>query len=103
MAALDKWIIYDHKIEHIVDGKRVMKPLWTPHKGQLICANDYHRHQVLDAGRRFGKSIVGGKKLVPECYIAYSLKSQLQMDGLRREFWIVGPEYSDAGEIGCSF
>lgn len=94
--ALDKWIIYDHLIEQYVDGVLVKKPLWTPHKGQLIVANDYHRHQVLDAGRRFGKSVVGAKKLVPECYLAHSMKSQLQMDGLRREFWIVGPEYSDA-------
>jgi len=97
MPALDPWVIYDHPIRSKNDkGVLVDKPIWTPHKGQLIIANNYTTNQVLDAGRRFGKSINGAKKLLPEAFVAKSLANQLKIDGVRREFWIVGPEYSDA-------
>lgn len=54
------------------------------------------RNKVLGAGRRAGKSRVGGHRLVPEAFRAWYELDQLRKQGLRREYWIVGPEYSDA-------
>lgn len=80
---LDKWAILD-SIE------------WEPHAGQLAIAEDNHRFRVVSAGRRFGKSDVGGHELVPEALYTATLSSTLLDSGKRREFWIVGPEYSDS-------
>lgn len=49
-------------------------------------------------GRRFGKSVVGGHELIPEALLTRTLQYQLAEDGKRREFWIVGPEYSDSAK-----
>jgi hypothetical protein len=54
------------------------------------------RNQVAAFGRRAGKSQVGGMKLVPEWFRAMIELEELIAKGLRREFWIVGPTYSDA-------
>lgn len=54
------------------------------------------RNKVLAAGRRAGKSRVGGHRLVPEAFRAWYELDELKRYGLRREYWIVGPEYSDA-------
>jgi len=48
------------------------------------------------AGRRFGKSEIGGHRLVTEAFKAYYRRAELEDMGKRAEFWIVGPEYSDA-------
>lgn len=57
---------------------------------------DTHRFQVDACGRRFGKSQVGGHKLVPYAFQAYANRTQLEDQSQRMEYWIVGPEYSDA-------
>ena len=49
MVALDKWAIYDHP-----------RVNWQPHKGQLVVAENNCRHKVVSAGRRWGKSYMGG-------------------------------------------
>jgi hypothetical protein len=54
------------------------------------------RNKVLAAGRRAGKSRLGGHRLVPEAFRAWYELDQLRKLSLRREYWIVGPEYSDA-------
>lgn len=54
------------------------------------------RNNLAAAGRRAGKSWVGGYKLVPEAFRAYAELDDLSEQRLRREYWIVGPEYSDA-------
>ncbi len=69
---------------------------WEPHKGQLMIAESGARHRVASCGRRFGKSDVGGHELVPEALITYLLKDELRRTMKRREFWIVGPQYSDS-------
>ncbi len=94
MAILDKWAIYDTKLSDI-NGN--YKPLWLPHDGQLVIAEDNHRHKVVAAGRRFGKSNSGGvDKLLPEVFYTKPIANQLVMDGRKRIFWIVGPTFSDS-------
>jgi hypothetical protein len=51
---------------------------------------------VVAFGRRAGKSETGGKKLVPEAFRAQMELPLLKQKGLRREYWIVGPTYSDS-------
>jgi hypothetical protein len=48
------------------------------------------------AGRRFGKSHLGGHELVIESQASYLDRFKLWDLGIRKEFWIVGPEYSDS-------
>lgn len=79
----DKWAVLD-QIQ------------WKPHRGQLLIAESQARHKVAACGRRFGKSDVGGHELVPEALYTYTQVARLREQMKRREFWIVGPEYSDA-------
>lgn len=83
MPALDKWAILD-------------QIGWDPHSGQLAVAESTARNRVVSAGRRFGKSDIGGHELVPEALLTSYMADSLKERGKRREFWIVGPEYSDA-------
>jgi hypothetical protein len=69
---------------------------WRPHSLQRKVALSKARQQVLAAGRRAGKSMTGGYKLVPEAFRAYIEVDELRRRKKRREYWIVGPEYSDA-------
>jgi hypothetical protein len=69
---------------------------YDPHPGQLKIHQSGARNRVLAAGRRFGKSRIGGVELYPECLATYNLRHYLEDVGQRREFWIVGPEYSDS-------
>jgi hypothetical protein len=69
---------------------------WTPHDGQRAVIEASCRNRVVAAGRRFGKSEIGGHKLVQEALNTRLVKSRLDDLGKRREFWIVGPEYSDS-------
>lgn len=79
----DKWAILDYI------G-------WDPHPGQLMIAESTARHRVASCGRRFGKSDLGGHELVPEAFYTLTQRARLEAEMKRREFWIVGPEYSDA-------
>lgn len=69
---------------------------YEPHRGQRAIHRSPARHRVAACGRRFGKSTAGGNELVPEALVTYTLRRQLEDQGRRREFWIVGPEYSDS-------
>jgi hypothetical protein len=69
---------------------------WNPHPGQVQVFASSARHRVVSAGRRFGKSDLGGHELLPEVFLAYSMARELREAGKRREFWIVGPEYGDS-------
>lgn len=82
-SAFDKWAVLDHI------G-------WEPHPGQLLIAESTARHRVASCGRRFGKSDVGGHELVPEALFTKTQVSRLEDQMQRREFWIVGPQYTDA-------
>lgn len=79
----------------------VKEKLWTPlqyqpHVGQRRVHSSRARHRVNAAGRRFGKSQVGGHELVPEAYKAFFHRNMLEELGIRMEYWIVGPNYTDA-------
>jgi hypothetical protein len=54
------------------------------------------RNKVVAAGRRFGKSEIGAGELDVEAVRTRYLLNGLIESGKRREFWIVGPEYTDA-------
>jgi hypothetical protein len=69
---------------------------WTPHRFQREILLDSTRLQVFAGGRRVGKSQTGGQKLLPYAFTALGERDWLESIGQRREYWIVGPEYSDA-------
>lgn len=69
---------------------------WNPHPVQRRVMLEPVRNKVVALGRRAGKSQMGGHRLVPEAFRAGSEISTLKRKGLRREYWIVGPEYSDS-------
>jgi hypothetical protein len=69
---------------------------WEPYPLQEQILRDRTRNKVVAAGRRAGKSQMGGHRLVPEAFRAWTEMEMLTQRGLRREYWIVGPEYSDA-------
>jgi hypothetical protein len=69
---------------------------WTPHIGQMDVIGSAARNRVVAAGRRFGKSEIGGHKLVQEALNTRLVKSRLEDLGKRREFWVVGPSYTDS-------
>lgn len=61
---------------------------YVPHGGQRLVHYNPARHRVLCNGRRWGKTLVGGK----ECEAAAFVKNFL---GMPQRGWIIGPEYSD--------
>lgn len=63
---------------------------WQIHRAMLK-----NRFCVVCAGRRTGKSTLGGNAIVPYAYKALLQSARLSKNGRRSEFWIVGPEYSD--------
>jgi len=69
---------------------------WDPHSGQRLVIQSTARNRVVPAGRRWGKSEVGGHKLFQEGLNTRLVKSMLEDMKKRREFWIVGPSYTDA-------
>lgn len=69
---------------------------WQPHSLQREVLLSPVRQRLVAAGRRAGKSEVGGQTLVPEAFRAMGELELLTSLGKRREYWIVGPEYSDA-------
>ncbi len=71
---------------------------YRQHSGQLLMsqAKGHARFRVVCAGRRTGKSTQGGHELTAHAYEAYVNKASLDPFINRREYWIVGPEYSDA-------
>lgn len=69
---------------------------WNPHDAQREVIQDGSRNRVVAAGRRFGKSEIGGHKLLQEALNTRLVKTRLQELGKRREFWIVGPAFVDS-------
>lgn len=86
----------DSETNYIVK-ERIWNALsYDPHNGQRLIHESTARHRVADCGRRWGKSVMGGNELIPEALKTYTMLSELRKSGKRREFWIVGPEYSDS-------
>jgi len=69
---------------------------WTPHDIQRDIILSPVRNKVVSLGRRAGKSQIGGYTLIPEVFRAWSELDEMRARSIRREFWIVGPEYSDS-------
>lgn len=82
MTALSKWSVLDQLS-------------WCPHAAQDKVISSPARNRVVCAGRRTGKSEIGGHELIPEAFFTNLVKESLSIN-TRREFWIVGPEYSDS-------
>lgn len=74
---------------------------WLPHDGQRAVIEAAERNRVVAAGRRFGKSEIGGHKLVQEALNTRLVKTRLEDLGKRREYWIVGPSYCVDEETEC--
>lgn len=70
------------------------KDLWfektgyAPHGGQRLVHYNPTRHRVLCNGRRWGKTLVGGKECEAAAFVANFM-------GQPQRGWIIGPEYSD--------
>ncbi len=69
---------------------------YRPHAGQIPVIRSNARMRVVSAGRRFGKSDVGGHELTVEALMTQGLARHFKEMGKRREFWVVGPEYTDS-------
>jgi hypothetical protein len=69
---------------------------YTPNRAQRPLHLSHARHKIAAMGRRTGKSTSGGHELYIEAVKTRMLKAHLESIGKRREFWIVGPEYTDS-------
>ncbi len=69
---------------------------YMPHPAQIPFHESACRNKVAAGGRRFGKSELGAGELNVEAVRARFMLNQLIDTGKRREFWIVGPEYTDS-------
>ena len=69
---------------------------YKPHAGQASVHSSRTRNRVVSGGRREGKSEVGAWELFVESILTKGYIRQLEEFRRRREFWIVGPEYSDS-------
>lgn len=63
---------------------------YTPHPGQLDIHQSSARFRVLSIGRRWGKTLAGGKEVEPCAFVQSRITGEPQMG------WIVGPQYVDA-------
>lgn len=62
---------------------------YHPHEGQRLIHYDPTRHRALSNGRRWGKTLLGGKEAETMGFIKNFL-------GLPMQGWIIGPEYADS-------
>lgn len=69
---------------------------YTPHRAQAQVHKSHARNKVVAAGRRVGKSEIGAAELDVEAVRTRFMLRYLEDKGYRREFWIVGPQYTDA-------
>lgn len=83
VASLSKWDVF-----------RLCE--WRAHRLQREIIAAPQRIRVVSAGRRLGKSEIGGHELVVEALATAPQAPLLKEEGKRREFWVVGPEYTDS-------
>lgn len=69
---------------------------YEPHPAQRMVHASGVRNRVVAAGRRVGKSEIGAAELNVEAVRTRFMCNYLEDKGIRREFWIVGPGYTDA-------
>lgn len=78
-----------------------LRQLWgelgyRPNAAQQRLHSSRARHRVNCAGRRTGKSFSGGMEIMPWALTARAMKPMLDEMGIRAEYWIVGPQYTDS-------
>ena len=61
---------------------------YKPHPGQKKVHYNSHRHRVLSNGRRWGKTLLGGKEVEPCAFLR-------NRRGEAMRGWIIGPNYTD--------
>lgn len=66
------------------------KTLYTPHPGQQVIHDSPARFKVLSIGRRWGKTLYGGKEVEPCAFVKSRITGEPQVG------WIVGPQYTDS-------
>jgi hypothetical protein len=69
---------------------------YIPHSAQRMVHISDVRNRVVAAGRRLGKSEIGAAELDIEAWRTRRMLRFLEEFGHRREFWIVGPNYTDS-------
>lgn len=69
---------------------------YRPNAAQRKVHRSRARHRVNVAGRRTGKSVSGGRELMPWALTTRAMKPMLDEIGVRAEYWIVGPNYTDS-------
>jgi hypothetical protein len=69
---------------------------YRPNAAQVALHASGARHRVNVAGRRTGKSVGGGREIMPQAIRARHLAPTLAELGIRMEGWIVGPNYTDS-------
>jgi hypothetical protein len=84
-ALLNPWAIYEHPLI-----------AWDAHPAQEVVLESDARHKVWCAGRRTGKSELGGHVLLPEAIYTRSVADEWRKKGKSRIFWIVSDEYATA-------
>lgn len=62
---------------------------YTPHPGQKLVHYDNTRNRVMSNGRRWGKSMLGGKEIEGMAFVR-------NWRGEPMRGWIIGPNYTDA-------
>lgn len=62
---------------------------YKPHAGQALVHYDNTRHRVVCNGRRWGKSLLGGKEIETTAFVKNFLGQPMMG-------WIIGPNYGDA-------
>lgn len=62
---------------------------YEPHPAQVEIHNATERFRVLSIGRRWGKTLLGGKEVEPCAFVMSRITGEAQTG------WIVGPQYSD--------
>lgn len=63
---------------------------YRPHEGQQAIHYDPTRFRVVSNGRRWGKTLMGGKEVEPNAFVPCWVTGEGQLG------WIVGPQYTDA-------
>lgn len=79
------------KVEAVFEGVD-----YKPHPAQRKVHRSPVRNRVVAGGRRVGKSDIGAAELNIEAFRTKFMQTYLRDKGKRREFWIVGPGYTDS-------
>lgn len=94
-------VVPERLYEALKQARPLAYPIWKagkfkPHLSQAAVLMHSARHKAISGGRRLGKSEIGAAELDAEVVKTKLSLKWLEEMGKRREFWIVGPNYTDA-------